>query len=49
MVKYVTKKIQIAESELQIAEILVKKELRSKMIMSQVWLQLFDSVHCAYQ
>lgn len=40
MVKYVAKKIQITESELQIAEILVKKELRSKMIMSQ-WTSSF--------
>jgi hypothetical protein len=36
MVKYVARKIQVTESELKIAEILVKKELRSKMIMSQV-------------
>lgn len=34
--KYVMKNILITESELKIADMLVRKELRGKMIMSQV-------------
>ena len=36
VVNFVVKKIQVTEAELQVADTLVKKELRGKMIMSQV-------------
>lgn len=44
--QYVLKNIRKTEEELKIAELLVKKELRGKMIMSQVRIDLiFARVH----
>lgn len=42
MKKYVAKNIVTTEAELKIADMLVKKELRGKMIMSQVVLKLIE-------